>query len=245
MSKLRMVVGIHSCAEVLKVRPKKIQQIFLKPDWQKNTDLKNLHALAEKVGLKPQIIAINKLDQLSQGHQGVACQVSETPELNWSQLKTKHSCILGLDGIEDPHNLGAIMRSAWLLGCEGILIPKDRAVSLTPTACKIASGGAEHIPVEEHTQLATPIKILKEKGYWVFGLSEKAHVSLWDIEIPEQIIWVIGGEGAGIRVQTEKVCDQFVSIPQVSKGPSYNASVAAAITLAETHRQWHQKPRQK
>lgn len=236
---MRKVVGLHACREVLKVRPKSVAKVLLKQGWEKSTDLKEISELVAKSGLRIKTVSVGELDQLAHGHQGVALEVLATPEINWPQIeKATYSLLLGLDGIEDPQNLGAILRSAWIFGADGVLIPSSRAISMTPTVAKVACGGAEHVPLEVHSNLQTPLTRLKEKGFWVFGLSEKADHTLWDVKIPEKIVWIVGAEGAGVRKSTMSACDELVSIPQVYKEAALNASVSAAIALAETRRRW-------
>ena len=179
------------------------------------------------------------LNKLVPGHQGVVAHVSEQPELDWEELKTQDQVLLvALDGIEDPHNLGAILRTAWLMKAQGLFVPDARSVALTPAAMKVASGGAEHVPVQIESNLPSLLKSLKDIGFWIFGLSHKAGQDLWDVEYPEKVVWVIGSEGKGMRTPVERACDELVSIPQVSSSASYNASVAAGMALAEVQRQW-------
>ncbi|HEX4922575.1 MAG TPA: RNA methyltransferase [Bdellovibrionales bacterium] len=146
--------------------------------------------------------------------------------------------LMALDGIEDPQNLGAILRTAWLLGVSGVFLPKGRASPLTAAACKAASGGAEHVPVEIHSNVAVPLKILKDKGFWVFGLSQHGTQSLWKTKIPDKLVWIVGGEASGLRSPSSKLCDELISLPQADADASFNASVAAALAIAETRRQW-------
>ena len=142
-----------------------------------------------------------------------------------------------LDGIEDPHNLGAILRTSWLTGVHGVLIPEDRAVGLTPTVHKVACGGVEHVPVEETTNFSNYAEDLKKKGYWIYGLSPRGKKSIFELDLPEKVVWAIGAEDKGMRVTTERLCDELVFIPQSSASASYNASVATAMALTETLRQ--------
>jgi 23S rRNA (guanosine2251-2'-O)-methyltransferase len=191
------------------------------------------------VSMSSKQLPVKELDVLSHGHQGAGIEVLEAPELNWETLgQGKNNLLLGLDGIEDPQNLGAILRSAWVFGATGILLPSSRAMGMTPTVAKVASGGAEHVPVDIHSNLLTPLQQLKAKGFWIFALSEKGDSSLWKMKIPGPVVWVVGAEGTGVKKSTLSVCDEVVQIPQVHKDAALNASVATAITLAETRRQW-------
>jgi 23S rRNA (guanosine2251-2'-O)-methyltransferase len=235
----RWVFGIHACEEVLKVRPKQIREAWIRSDYQSSQNLREIADSLQhhRVAIKPQ--AVGQLDTLGSGHQGVALAVMQTPELDWKSLESPgKKIILALDGIEDPHNLGAMLRTAWLTGVAGLIILEDRAVDLTPTVCKIASGGAEHIPVDKHVNLASALEELKKLGFWIYGLSEKGKNLPWQFKLPEKVVWVVGSEGSGLRVPTERACDELVRLPQVSSGSSYNASIAMTMALAETCRQF-------
>lgn len=233
----RVVIGTHAIAEVLRVRPRAIQQAWLKQGWETSQDLSDLHGHLKGLKIKIEVKAIGVLDRFG-GHQGAALMLKEVPELNWSLLKEKAvSKILLLDGIEDPHNLGAILRTGWLMGVDAVLLPQDRSVGLSPGVHKVACGGAEHVPVEICGNFANTLEELKKIGYWVFGLSHLGKKSIFDLKLPEKIVWAIGSEEKGLRVTTERQCDELVYIPQASAAASYNASVAAAIALSETTRQ--------
>ncbi|MES2964974.1 MAG: TrmH family RNA methyltransferase [Bdellovibrionota bacterium] len=234
----RWVVGIHSVEETLKIRPKAIREMWLKVDFESSQQLSALAASAQHFRIKIHTRSPGQLDQIGSGNQGVAIAVTENPELDWSKLEAEGSkVVLICDGLEDPQNLGAILRTAWLTGVDAIFIPEDRAVGLTPAVCKIASGGAEHVPVEVVSNLATEMKRLQDLGFWIYGLSEKGTRKPWEFKLPEKTAWVIGSEGSGMRITTERACDELVRIPQVASGSSYNASIAAAMALSETARQ--------
>jgi 23S rRNA (guanosine2251-2'-O)-methyltransferase len=115
--------------------------------------------------------------------------------------------------------------------------PEDRSVGLSPTVHKVACGGVEHVPFEQYSQFHPKLEELKKQGYWVFGLSHKAEKNLFEIKIPEKVIWVLGAEDKGLRTTTERVCDELVCLPQADAAASYNVSVAAGMTLIETLRQ--------
>ncbi len=180
-----------------------------------------------------------EMQKICPSHQGAVAFSDHTLDFNYSNAGwKKHSLVLALDGVEDPHNLGAIMRTSWLMGVDGIITPSDRAVGLTATVHKVACGGVEHVPMAQTNNFAEPFKKLKEDGFWVFGLSHKATKTIYDLNIPERVVWVMGSEDKGIRIPTERACDELVSIPQIDVKASYNVSVATALALAETKRQW-------
>jgi 23S rRNA (guanosine2251-2'-O)-methyltransferase len=193
-------------------------------------------------GIKIEAVPAVFLDKISPSHQGAAVFSDQTPELNWEAIQQAQSGrVLVLDGIEDPQNLGAILRTAWLMNVSGVMIPEDRSVGLTATVHKVACGGVEHVPVERATNFSNPLEELKKNGYWVFGLSHEGKRSLFELDIPEKVVWCIGSEEKGLRVPTERLCDELIRIPQVSAAASYNASVATAIALTETYRQHSRK----
>lgn len=234
----RWVIGIHSCEETLRVRPKAIREVWLRDGYMDSTSLSDIAESAQRARVSVQTKPVGLLDKLGSGHQGVAVAVTESPMIDWDDLKNRDSAVLiFLDGIEDPHNLGSILRTAWLTNVAGVVIPADRAVGLTPTVCKIASGGAEHVPVEAVSSISSQLEELKELGFWSYGLSEKGKRVPWDFKLGGKIAWVVGSEGSGLRVPTERACDELVRIPQVESGSSYNASIALSMALMDTVRQ--------
>jgi 23S rRNA (guanosine2251-2'-O)-methyltransferase len=237
--KARWVVGLHSCEETLKIRAAKIRELWLRDDWSASKPLSDIEEKAREKGIPIREKTQANLDQVSSGHQGVALACTENPEVDWAHLKeTETALVLLLDGIEDPHNLGSMLRTAWLAGVTAVFTPADRAVGLTPAACKVASGGAEHVPVEADSNLAGTMEQLKEAGFWIYGLAEAGTRKPWEFQLPKKVAWVIGSEGSGIRKSTERACDELVRLPQVETGSSYNASIACAMALAETCRQF-------
>jgi len=234
----RAIVGNHAILEVLKIRPKTIRQAWLKQGWESSQELKELSQEFKSKGLKTEIVPAAFLDKVSVSHQGAAVFSDQTPELNWQAVEAlEKATFLVLDGIEDPQNLGAILRTSWLMGVAGVMTPEDRSVGLTSTVHKVACGGVEHVAVERTSNFSNPIESLKKNGYWVFGLSHLGKKSLFDLKIPEKVVWCIGSEEKGLRTTTERLCDELISIPQISAAASYNASVATAIALTETYRQ--------
>lgn len=234
----RAIIGTHAINEALKVRPKQVKAFWLRQSWESSGDLRDMHELALKHRIKVEFRADAVLEKFGPSQQGAALFVDGAPEFNMSSFETlDKSTLLILDGIEDPHNLGAILRTSWLMGVHGVLIPEDRAVGLTPTVHKVACGGVEHVPVEETTNFSNYAETLKKSGYWIYGLSPRGKRSIFELDLPEKVIWAIGAEDKGMRVTTERLCDELVYIPQASSSASYNASVATAMALTETFRQ--------
>ncbi|MEN0057309.1 MAG: TrmH family RNA methyltransferase [Bdellovibrio sp.] len=234
----RIVIGTHAINEALKVRPRDVKGLWLRQGWEHSADLREMQEMALRSQLKIEVKPEGALERFGPSQQGAALFVQGAPAFNMQKLADlEKSIVLLLDGIEDPHNLGAIMRTSWLMGVEGVMIPEDRAVGLTPTVHKVACGGVEHVPVEETTNFSNHAENLKKNGYWIYGLSPRGQKSLFDLDLPEKVVWAVGSEEKGMRVTTERLCDELVFIPQASSSASYNASVATAMALTETMRQ--------
>lgn len=234
----RLTIGIHSVREALKVRPHAVRILGLRDDYLRAPQLKEIFELAEAAGVTVKSLTAGELDSIGSGHQGATAIVTETPSVDRAALRELESCvILACDGIEDPANLGAVMRSAWLLGAKAILIPQDRAVGLTVATSKVASGGAEHVPVEAVSNLPRELQEWRDAGFWIFGLAESGKAKAWDMKIPQKVVWVLGSESSGLRITVERACDELVQLPQVAGGSSFNAAVSASMALYETCRQ--------
>lgn len=234
----RIVIGNHAILEAAHAHPRACAELWLRQGWESSQDLKKIHQELRATGALVQVKPESVIDRFGGSHQGAALFMTTAPTLAWDEIeRAAESTLVLLDGIEDPHNLGAVLRTAWLMGVKGILIPEDRAVGLTATVHKVACGGAEHVPVETCTNFTQPLEKLREQGYWIFGLSHEGKKTIFDLKIPEKVVWCIGAEEKGLRSTTERLCDELVRIPQVSVAASYNASVATAIALTETFRQ--------
>lgn len=235
----RQVTGTHAVKELLDTHPKSVQVALLQADFRSSGDLRELHERLESKKIKIELKSSQQLDEISRSHQGAVAFSNLNLEFEFQNFPDKsHGLVLALDGVEDTQNLGAVLRTGWLMGIDGVIIPEDRAVGLTATVHKVACGGVEHVPICRTNQFNVPFESLKKQGFWVFGLSHKAQNSIYDLKIPEKVVWVLGAEDKGLRSPTEKACDELVSIPQLSVNASYNVSVSAALALAETKRQW-------
>lgn len=185
-----------------------------------------------------------RLGQLTQGanHQGIAAQIAPYSYWELSSLinhakKTTEPVLVIIDGIEDPHNLGSIIRTAEAMGVQGIIIPQRRAVGITSTVMKVAAGALENIAIARVVNLNQAILKLKEEGFWIYGTTADTDTMLQQVNFSGSVGLVIGSEGQGLSQLTEKNCDQLVTIPLTGLTPSLNASVAAAISLYEVFRQ--------
>jgi 23S rRNA (guanosine2251-2'-O)-methyltransferase len=195
-------------------------------------------------------VNIQRLNQITNGanHQGVAGQVApyhyhDLDELiTQAQASTKEPVIVIADGIADPHNLGAIIRTAEALGAQGLVIPQRRAAGVTSAVTKVAAGALESFPVARVVNLSRALETLKAAGFWIYGTATEGGKLLHSMELRGAIGLVIGSEESGLSLLTQRCCDQLISIPLGGKTPSLNASVAAAISLYEVYRQrWSDK----
>lgn len=214
----------------------------------KEMGVREIRALAQERGAVVQTVPRRKLDELfgSPHHQGVVARVS--PYAYWelddllAQLRNrpKPPFLLVLDGIEDPHNLGAILRTGDAVGVDGVIIPKRRSVGLTPTVVKVSTGAAEYVPVVRVGNVARCIETLQQHGLWVVGSDAAGEQLYTEVDYRVPVALVIGGEGKGLsRLVREKV-DFLVRLPMVGHVNSLNASVAAAVLMYEAFRQRQQ-----
>lgn len=186
-----------------------------------------------------------RLSQITQGanHQGVAAQIApysykELGDLiEKAKLATEQPVIIACDGITDPHNLGAIIRTAEAIGAQGLVIPQRRAAGVTSTVMKVAAGALETFSIARVVNLSRALEELKAAGFWIYGTSSDTGKLLHTVDFSGSVVLVIGSEGNGLSLRTQHCCDALVSIPLQGKTPSLNASVAAAMALYETYRQ--------
>jgi 23S rRNA (guanosine2251-2'-O)-methyltransferase len=191
-----------------------------------------------------------QLDRLTgtREHQGIAALAAAKPALELEDLlaaKTPQGLLVFLDGIEDPHNLGAIVRTALAAGANGVVIPERRAAGLTDTVERASAGALAHLPVARVKNLVRAMEEMKEAGYWLIGLDERAEKKYTDADFSGQVGIVLGGEGEGLHELTRKRCDFLVSIPTTGPVRSLNVSVAAGVVLFEVVRQRNAKKPEK
>jgi 23S rRNA (guanosine2251-2'-O)-methyltransferase len=177
-------------------------------------------------------------------HQGVVARVEVkrvSDTLDEMLGGIEKPLLLVLDGVTDPHNLGACLRVANAAGAHAVIAPKDRAAGITPAVSKVASGAAEATPYIMVTNLARTLSELKERNIWIVGADERADKTLYETGIPEAVAWVLGAEGEGMRRLTRESCDLLVRIPMRGEVESLNVSVSAGICLFESVRSWNVK----
>lgn len=203
----------------------------------------DIYALAREHDVQIQTVERKKIDRLfpGQNHQGIYASVAEASYVDWkdmlaaAQTKGEPPLILVLDEIEDPHNLGAILRNADAFGVHGVIIPKRRAVSLTSTVAKTSAGAIQYVPVARVGNISSTLKALKKEGLWVCGTDVKGE-RIYEAPLDGPLAVVIGGEGQGMRRLVAENCDFTVSIPMKGKINSLNASVATGVVLSEITR---------
>ncbi|MCG6118515.1 MAG: 23S rRNA (guanosine(2251)-2'-O)-methyltransferase RlmB [Aquimonas sp.] len=210
----------------------------------KNPRLTEIGSAAKAAGVALRYVPLDQIDREAAGarHQGVIARVQSTRSYDERDLDglieaAATPLLLILDGVQDPHNLGACLRSAAAAGATAVIVPKDRAASLTPTARKVAAGGAERVPLVRVTNLARCMKDLQDAGIWIVGLAGEAESSLYSIDLKGPMAIAMGGEGEGLRRLTREHCDYLAKIPMASGMESLNVSVAAGISLFEALRQ--------
>jgi len=241
-----LIFGLHAVEAALKRDPGNIEQLYCDIK-RKDKRLKDLARLAQNQGVRPEWVTRAELDvMLTDGsrHQGVAARVRGVAERNESFLEQllvelEHPpLLLVLDGVTDPHNLGACLRSADAAGVDAVITTRDRACGLTPVVRKVASGAAEAVPFVQVTNLARTLKTLQDAGVWVVGTAlEEGAVSLYESRLEGPLALVLGAEGKGMRRLTREHCDQLVYIPMHGSVQSLNVSVATGICLFEARRQ--------
>ncbi|WP_409273034.1 23S rRNA (guanosine(2251)-2'-O)-methyltransferase RlmB [Neobacillus sp. SCS-31] len=238
------IIGKNPVLEALRSK-RDINKILIAEGSQRG-QMQQITELAKEANVIVQYVPKKKIDQLSDGnHQGVlayvaAYQYAELDDLfDAAKEKGEEPFFLILDEIEDPHNLGSIMRTADAVGAHGIIIPKRRAVGLTSTVAKASTGAIEYIPVARVTNLARTIDELKERGVWIAGTDAKGSVDYRQQDFTMPLGLVIGSEGRGMGRLIREKCDFLVHLPMAGKVTSLNASVAAALLMYEVYRRRH------
>jgi 23S rRNA (guanosine2251-2'-O)-methyltransferase len=239
MKEPRVVFGFHAVLARLRADPRSVIEVFL--DENRNDGRgKDLAALAERSGVRLMRVPTQRLDGFGGGrHQGVVARV-EVKSLSHSIDEIVENVakplLLVLDGVTDPHNLGACLRVANAAGANAVIAPKDRAAGISPVVSKVASGAAEVTPYVMVTNLARTLAELKERNIWIVGADERAEKTLYQADLPESIAWVLGAEGDGMRRLTRESCDLLVRIPMSGEVESLNVSVSAGVCLFESVR---------
>jgi len=236
----RIVFGFHAVLARLRADPKSVLEIYL-DESRNDRRAKDLVALSERSGARLMRVPAQRLDGFHEGgrHQGVVARVEMRAKDDLQEIlkSAERPLLLVLDGITDPHNLGACLRVANAAGAHAVIAPKDRAAGITPTVSKVASGAAEATPYLMVTNLARALEEIKEQNIWVIGLDPSASQDIFSVkDLPTSIAWVLGAEGEGMRRLTRETCDLLVRVPMKGQVESLNVSVAAGICLFESVR---------
>lgn len=239
------VYGIHACLSLLELHA----ELVLRLDYDADSHNKRLLEVldtAKNLGLACQARKKAQLDDAYAGfnHQGIVAVCRQWPEHNEKQLgqliikqQSGDPLLLVLDGVQDPHNLGACLRTAAAAGVTAVIVPKDNAVGLTPTVAKVAAGALGAVPLVRVTNLARCLKDLKQANIWLAGLEADAEQGLYQSQLTGPLAIVMGAEGQGLRELTRKSCDYLLKLPMYGQVQSLNVSVATGITLYEVLRQ--------
>ena len=240
MSDTRVVFGFHAVLARLRADPAAVLEVYV-DESRNDARSRDLVATVERAKVRLMRVPASRLDGFAEGgrHQGVVAMV--TPKKAVADLKelldqVEKPLLLVLDGVTDPHNLGACLRVANAAGAHAVIAPKDRAAGINPTVSKVASGAAEITPYFMVTNLARTLGEIKERNIWVVGTDERAEQTLFDAKLPDAIAWVLGAEGEGMRRLTRETCDFLVKIPMGGAVQSLNVSVASGICLFESVR---------
>lgn len=244
MSETAVIFGLHAVRTLLQQRPERAALLLL----QKGRDdarTQELVQLAQAKSIKTEFRDQKELDRLSgsERHQGACLQIRSVGVLGEGALDdlldatTTPPLLLVLDGVQDPHNLGACMRTADAAGVAAVIVPKDRAAGLSATVRKVASGAAESVPLIQVTNLARTLRWLKERDVWIVGTDDQAEHSIYGAKLTGPLAVVLGAEGTGLRRLTRESCDALVSIPMRGVVESLNVSVATGVLLYEALRQ--------
>lgn len=237
------IFGLHAVQAVLKTSANKVRLLKVLRG-REDQRLQKILAMAERQGLSVERVMRSDLDDLADGsHQGVAalCDDAEVQDEHFLYELLDRSeetpFLLILDGITDPHNLGACLRSADAAGVQAVIVPKDNSVGLTPVVQKVASGAAENVPLVVVTNLARTLRKLQARGLWIIGAAGEAEQLVYNTDLKGPVALVMGAEGKGLRRLTREYCDLLVKLPMVGVVSSLNVSVATGICLFEAVRQ--------
>jgi len=231
----RFVYGVNPVLEALRAHPSDVVRVMV----EKSRGAERVAAAAAEAGVRVETVSPGELSRRARGgvHQGVGAELAEFKYAELEDLLTGSPFLLVLDGVTDPQNLGALVRSAHALGAGGVVLPKDRAAGVTPAVFKAAAGALEHCPIARVTNLARAIEQMKEAGVWTVALAADGDKELESLDLSGPIALVLGSEGSGVRPLVRKTCDHVARIGMAGKIGSLNVAAAGAIALYEAARQ--------
>lgn len=238
-----LIYGRHPVLSALESQ-RELNRIWITTRLRYDHRFHHLILQAKENGTVIDEVEPKRLDQITDGanHQGIAAQIApysyiELPDLMEQAKSVTDPVIVVADGITDPHNLGAIIRTAEAIGAQGLVIPQRRASGITSTVVKVAAGALENFPVARVVNLSRALEELKAAGFWIYGTAATGSEPLHTVNFSGPVVLVVGSEGEGLSMLTQRSCDVLVSIPLMGKTPSLNASVAAGMALYEIYRQ--------
>lgn len=241
--KADLIFGIHAVTTLLSRDAERVKRLFV-VQGRSDQKIEAIIGLAKKAGISIEQISKHRLDERVDGvHQGVAAEAKPLPILGDKQLNlmldecSETPLLLVLDGVTDPHNLGACLRTADAAGVLAVVAPRDKSAPLNATAVKVACGAADAVPYFQVTNLARTLADFQQRGIWVVGTAGEATSSLYQADLTGPMALVMGAEGKGMRRLTREHCDMLINIPMAGEVSSLNVSVATGVTLFEMVRQ--------
>ena len=253
MSEKNLIYGFHAIEALLLKQPERIVQVYLQDSALKKErqdhKLQKIFKTLKDLAISYELVNREVLERMTAqaNHQGIAAHCTKARTYAESELKSLIANIQGppllliLDGVQDPHNLGACLRTADAAGVHAVIAPKDKSVGLTSTVVKVACGAAETVPFVQITNLARVMNELKEQGIWIFGLADDAEKTIYEEDLKLPTALVLGNEEKGMRHLTREHCDIILQLPMHGFVSSLNVSVATGVALFEANRQRHLK----
>jgi len=239
-----VIYGFHPVCETLKKRPQAVHRISLSSK-RRDVAMQHIESLAQEAGIVISYEPQRTLAQLarSENHQGIVARIDQFPLASLEEILGGRRCsehgafFLVLDSVQDPHNFGALLRSAVCCGVEAVIFPKDRSAPLSGTVAKASAGAIEHIRLCRVVNIAVTLDKLKDENIWTLGLAPRAQETIYGFDFRRDLALVVGGEGRGLRSLVQKKCDVCLSIPMAQSFESLNASAAGAVAMFEVMRQ--------
>ena len=239
---MNLIYGINPVSEAIKARGRALEWVGVTKE-RHDLRLQRIVDECRRLGIAVRFLTRPEIDRMvgNNGHQGAVAVTSAKRYCDLDDLlaakRGEHSLIVVLDGVEDPHNLGAILRTADAAGVDGVVIPERRAAGVTGAVAKVSAGASEHLPIAKVTNISRTLEELKSKNLWTVGLDERGTQSYDSVDYKMDCVIVLGAEGKGLHDLVRKRCDFVVSIPMLGNVPSLNVSVAAGVVLYEVVRQ--------
>lgn len=244
-SRSEIIYGLHTVRHALEQMPENILELLIQKDKKSSREFENILDLAKNAGVSIQKVTRDYLDKNTNSalHQGIAVKRKmDGKEAKFdldTLLENREAALLFLvlEGLQDPHNLGACLRTANAVGVDAVILPKDRSVAINATVSKVASGAAENTPVITVSNIARTLRKLQDVGVWIVGTAADVETSLYDIDLTVSTAIIMGSEGKGLRQNTREHCDHLVKLPMHGVVESLNVSVATGVCLYEVLRQ--------